>query len=367
MLCLLCYLSIFGNAIIAQDCRDILKRAEELYGKGHLDEVRTILSEECIKILSEKREKEEAYYMLALSNLYMKSIDSAKTAVMTLLRANPEYVCKRKSPIVFQKFYETFRTTPLMILGIKAGLNSSQIHAVKTYSLDQASTSQQATYKNILGFQFNGMLSLPITKRIDIMSEFGFKYFVYEFQATQFEYSRLRFREKQSFLELPIMVKFNFGDNYTFKEEKKILETINPYILAGVSGTLLLGSSASVFRKDETQTQTEAGFNGNTQVSMGSMRQKIGYYFTAGAGISYKQGRGVWSIEARYNYGFADAIKSKTRYSNQTLLFGYGYVDSDIKFRNLAVSVGYAYPIYRPKQKRNFYIEDIPTNETPQK
>lgn len=355
-------LGCLSHTLQAQDCKDALRRAIEMYEKGHLNEVRTILSDGCIKTLDTK-EKEEAYYLLAVASLYMKDLDSAKASVLTILNGNPEYVCRMKTPLGFQKFYETFKTNPIVIFGGRVGANASAIKSIKSYSLDDATVGQQGSYQHDFGFQLSGTLTLPINKRIDLIGELGFKRFTYQFKNTLFGFSEIRIQEKQSMIELPVMVRFNFANHYIFHEHRSFLNKMNPYVIAGASLTYLITSNALAFRKDNLNT--ERGFETNKQINMTNMRQKIGYYAIGGLGIEYKQGRGIWSLEGRYNYGFAPVVKAKNRYINSDLLFSYGYVDSDMKLRNLSFSVGYAYPIYRPKQQRSFYIEDLSPNDLP--
>ncbi len=354
----LCAWAMFlAPCLPAQECKDAIRRATELYEKGHLNDVRSVLTDECIQIMSDIRERQDAYYLLAVASLYIKDLDSAKKSLLIILNENPEYVCKRTTPIGFQKFYETFRTKPVLILGGKAGLNSAQIKSIRSYSLDDQTVGQQASYKSAYGFQISGVLMVPIWKNIDAIGELGFRQFNYEYKNKLFGFSDIRFKETQNWIELPLSLRFNLSNHYRFLEEKSFLNRLNPYFLAGISTTFLLGSQGTAFRSDKINT--EKGFETNKQVSVTNMRQKIGVYAIGGAGLEYKKGRMIWSIEARYLHGFAQTVKTKNRYINSDLLFSYGYVDSDIKLRNLSVSVGVAYPIYSPKQQRDFYIKDL--------
>lgn len=341
----------------------MIRRANDAYEKGHLTDVRSILYEECIQNLPDIRDKQEAYYLLAVASLYLKDLDSARNTMLTILNDNPEYVCKRRTPIGFQKFYETFRTKPIMIWGGKVGINSSRIKSIKSYTLDDLSVGQEGTYKSAFGFQISGTLILPLWKRIDAIGELGFKRYGYQFKNKQFNYSEIRLEETQNWIELPLMLRFNFANHYSFLEERNFLNRLNPYILAGFSTTYLIGSKAAAFRSDNVNN--EKGFETNKQINLNNMRQKIGFYGIAGAGVEYKKGRWIWSLECRYHYGFTDVVKAKNRFINSDLLFSYGYVDSDIKFRNLSISVGLAYPIYKPKQQKDFYIKDLSTNDLP--
>ncbi|TAG45325.1 MAG: hypothetical protein EAZ31_01480, partial [Cytophagia bacterium] len=57
------FFSLINFAIFAQDCKDIVQRAEVAYKKGHFNDVKEILVEECIKVLPLDTEKEQAYYL----------------------------------------------------------------------------------------------------------------------------------------------------------------------------------------------------------------------------------------------------------------------------------------------------------------
>ncbi|TAG93063.1 MAG: PorT family protein, partial [Bacteroidetes bacterium] len=332
----------FVNSIIfAQDCKDIVQRAEIAYKKGHLNDVKEILTDECINVLPLKEEKERAYYLLVLSNLYLKDLEAAKVMMLKILHQNPEYVCDPTSPVAFQKFYNSFKSTPFIILGAKIGGNFSQIQSTKIYSLDDFKTSQNGTFQSLPGINMQASAMIPIYKKFELVLEVGFKQYNYSFKNRQFDYSSILFKERQNLIEMPVLAKYNFGNNYNFKiRYKNFWQSLNPYVIAGVSATYLLSSKSTIQREDKL-VNSSISIN-SPEFNTKSMRNAFSFYAVGGVGLDYKKGRAIFSIEGRYHYGFSPIIKSNARYDNQEMLLTYGYVDSDIKFRNLMVTIGYA-------------------------
>ncbi len=353
------FLCLINSLIFAQDCKDILQRAEVAYKKGHLNDVKEILNQECIDVLPSNEDKEKAYYLVTLSNLYLKDVEAAKESMLKILHQNPEYICDPISPVAFQKFYNSFKTTPFIVLGAKAGGNFSQIKSEKVYSLDDSKTAQEGTYTSSVGLNIQVFVKLPIYKRIELRLEAGFKQINYSFKNRQFGYSTIKFTEKQSVIEIPIIVKYNFGNNYNFKRRSKnILQSLNPYVVGGISTTYLLASKGNIFREDKLLTNGLSTLT-SPDYNLKSMRNTFAVYGVGGIGIEFKKNRSIFTLECRYNYGFTPIIKSSARYDNQDMLLSYGYIDSDIKFRNIMITAGYAIPLYRPKQIRQFFADEI--------
>ena len=193
--CSIIFISLFTyfQPIKAQDCKDIIKKADQAYQEGHLNEVKTILSDECIKALSKKEEKQQAYYILTLVHLYLNEKDEAKVSMLNLLAIDPEYVFEPSTPLEFQKFYDTFKVRAKIVLGLKVGLNFSEVNSLKAFSLDNTQNNDNGSYKSLFGYQFQGLVIVPLSRRFEIMTEIGFKNYGYQFSKQNFGYSNLKF------------------------------------------------------------------------------------------------------------------------------------------------------------------------------
>lgn len=353
------FFSLINFAIFAQDCKDIVQRAEVAYKKGHFNDVKEILVEECIKVLPLDTEKEQAYYLLTLSNLYLKDTDEAKKSMLNILNQNPEYICLPESPVIFQKFYNSFKITPFVVFGGRIGFNSSQITSTKLYSLDNIDNAKNGSYQSKVGLNIQAMLAIQLYKKIDLLAEIGFKQFNYLYKNTQFKYSKIEFTEKQSLLELPILLKYNFGNNYNFKRRRKnFWQHFNPYVIGGFSATYLLSSKGTIKREDKFVDNTTITLN-SPEFNITAMRNAFAFYAIGGIGLDYKKYRGIFSLECRYSYGLSPIIKPATRYTNTEMALGYGYLDNDINFGNLTIMAGYSIPLYRPRQIKEFFADEI--------
>jgi Neuraminidase (sialidase) len=74
----------------------------------------------------------------------------------------------------------------------------------------------------------------------------------------------------------------------------------------------------------------------------------------ASAGIKVKDviGRGYIFFNIRYSYGLNNIVNSKNRYSNPVLMYNYLYIDNNYKINSFQYSIGYSYPLYKPKLKK---------------
>ncbi len=339
-------ITLFAN------CDEALKKAEQAYNDGRLSEIKNILTDNCIEEFNAE-DKIQAHYIQILASLYLNEKEDATKSMLALLAINPEYTCTPTTPIEFVKFYETFKVRPTLIVGFTTGGNMSQVNGLKSYSLDN-NIINKGDFSGKFGYQIGLQIAIPIAKKLEFYTEINFKSVSYQFNNKLFEYITQKFVETQSLIEMPLLLKYNFVDNYNFQKDRKhFINRLSPYVMLGVTGAYLLSSNAIVTRID-----APAGEGGtpisleSPSTSLNNMRYKYNYYATLGLGLDYKRGRSTLSFGARYNYSFAPVVDNLNRYSNQELIFKYAYIDNDIQWNNISFSIGYAYPFYKARVKK---------------
>jgi hypothetical protein len=152
--------------------------------------------------------------------------------------------------------------------------------------------------------------------------------------ADMFNYTTLNLVESQTWMHLPVTVKYNFG-------KKKFV----PFVSAGISGDLFLNSSGNLTRTNGNDVDASG-----PSVKMGNLRNKFNYSGVFGVGARYKIGYGYALLDVRYNLGLKNIVNINKRYSNTELIYYYGYIDSEFKLQNIMVSVGYLKSLYKPKK-----------------
>ena len=335
-----------------KDCAQTLKKAQAAYEEGRINDVPTIL-DDCLNIANDdktrkgnfdRNQKMEAYYLLSLTYLYLNEEESAEKILLKLLRLEPEYRLKNNAPSEFKKLYGNFRVRPVLAFGGKAGGNITRFNVTKTFSTNNPQSSVE-TYTSGLGFQVGGAVELPLNKRLGVFMEMYYSSRYYTLNNQLFGYATTNYEEVQSWIEIPLGVRFNLGDKYNFSGHLK------PYIFGGVSTGLLLAANSVVIRRDKVSADVQREVTG-TSISVSDMRNKLNISALFGAGVELKRGRGYLVFDVRYYMGLSNAINPKKRYSVNELIFKYGHVDNDFKTNNITFSLGYMYPIYKPKKIR---------------
>lgn len=335
---------LFAGAIVSgqnTNCSEVLTKAQDTYKEGRIDEIAELLKP-CLETGLAKQEKIEAYRLLTLTYLYFNEREQAQNAMTNLLKNDPEYKLRQNDPTEFVNLYNSFRTTPIFLIGAKLGINGLDIDVKKNFSLDN-SAERRGKYESEIGIQGGFMIQFPLTKRVFVLSELLYSVHSYTYTDKLFGYASLEFPEKQVHLGLPVLFNYNFGKN-----PKWI-----PYINLGGSVSYLLSANAIPVRVDETGDNNQREIT-QGEIPIASLRQKVNFNLLAGAGLKVKDilGRGYLLFDIRYSHGLNNVVNEKERYSNDDLMYNYLYVDNNFKINSFQYSVGYSYPLYKPKLKK---------------
>ncbi len=336
-----CFVNL--SIISAQNnCPQVLKKARSTYDEGRISEVSNIL-EPCLKDKNgfTKEERIEAYKLLTFTWLYFNERAKAEDCMYNFLNLNPEYILNETiDPTEFINLYSTFRNCPILIYGIKIGLNNQDINVIKNFSVDNSAISH-GIYKSALGLQLGVNLEIPVRKNISLLTELNLVQKNHTYRDEILKFAKISFHEKQTLIEIPILLHVNFST-------KKFI----PYINFGGTFSYLVNDKAIVSRKDKLNgNQVEVS---GPELNILTLRHKLLYTASIGAGLKLKNvlGNGYIIIEARYNIGLRNSVSSKKRASNIDLVYNYLYLDNDFRMNGFVCSVGFALPSYRPRIKR---------------
>ncbi|MFL5728867.1 MAG: porin family protein [Cytophagaceae bacterium] len=326
---------ISHSGIFAQNlCSQTLKKAQKEYDEGRLTEVPGVL-ESCLKGGFTRDQQLQAYRLLILTYLFTDEPELAEQNLLNLLKEDPEYkINPGVDPAEFVTLYNTYNTSAVISIGLTGGANQTRPHLMRTFSTDNS--HNKATYTPHVGFQGGLSADILIKKAFQVTTGFQIAQKNYEYSNSMFNYTNLNLKESQLWMEMPLALKYNFG------YKKKLV----PYIYGGAVGGLFLSSSGKLTRISNTGDNNASGPN----VSLTSLRNKINYSALAGAGLKYKLGYGYISLDIKYTVGLKDIANANKRYSNDDLVYFYGYIDSDFKLNNFYVSVGYFKSFYHPKK-----------------
>jgi hypothetical protein len=326
---------ISHSGLLAQNlCSQNLKKAQKEHDEGRLTEVPGIL-ESCLKEGFTKEQKLQGYRLLILTYLFTDEPSLADENLLLLLKVDPEYkINPGVDPVEFVTLFNQYNTSAVISIGLVGGVNQSRAHLDRTFATDNS--NNKATYKPHIGFQAGLSADILLKKAFQINTGVQIAQKKYEYSNTMFNYTTLNLQESQLWLELPLALKYNFG----YKNK------LVPYVYSGAAMALFLSSSGTLTRVSTSGDNNASGPN----VSLTDLRNKLNSSAFAGAGIKYKLGYGYINLDLKYAIGLKDIANPDKRYSNNELVYFYGYIDSDFKLNNFYVSVGYFKSFYKPKK-----------------
>lgn len=176
--------------------------------------------------------------------------------------------------------------------GIKAGINLAQVHA----EVD----GESETSDMMVGFQFGGYLTYPLSQNISIQPELVFnrvggKESGYD-EDLQAEVDATL---KTDYLSIPVMLRFKVGENF--------------HMLAGPQAGILISAKAKL-----------EAFGESIEVDIEDSYKTLDFGLTAGLGYS----KNKFGIDVRYNFGLAnvaDDAENDGKIQNRVFMLSVSY------------------------------------------
>ncbi|MDX1627149.1 MAG: porin family protein [Fulvivirga sp.] len=326
--------------VYGQNCSQILRQARTVYDEGRIQALPDML-QGCIDNGFTDEERTEAYRLLILAYLYLDEAEQADATMLALLEDNPQFqINEQADPAELINLYNTFRTKPIFSYGFKGGGNITLIQVLNTYGVHRLDNSD-GQYELKPGFQvaavIEKILKPRLTASLEIYFTGNFNTYTNNFVNTD---SLGRFLESQtiilsqSTLSVPVTVQYEVLTDSKY----------HPYIFGGLSVQYLMSSTFN----GETNTASES-FEGAT-VDILNQRKTLNFSGVLGVGSKIQVGKNTFVSELRFNMGLLNQVEESERFTNQTLIYDYGYIDNDFKLHSISLSIGYLLPFYDPKK-----------------
>jgi hypothetical protein len=147
----------YNQSLHAQfDCAQTLTNAEQAYYTGRFGDVKEILAN-CMTSGFNNSQKEEAYRLLVLSNIFSRNLEQADSVAIQLLHLNPQYTAHPNDPPEMKKLLSTFNTNPVYGISLQAGVYYPMFHVQEVYNV--RNIGGKVSYTGHPGFTFG--LGLP--------------------------------------------------------------------------------------------------------------------------------------------------------------------------------------------------------------
>lgn len=351
-----------------------LRESEDLYQLGQLAEIPDIL-EECLDKKTDvydqqewiKEEKIQARKLLTLTYIYLDDIKNASSAMVKLLKEDPEHEPEEGDPAEFIYLYNKYSSEPFVSVALKVGGAFTNASITETFSLTNELLSEK-DYSAGAGIFAALAFEYRFFKGFDAGIEIGLtnrRYSVSQNPVTttlvdprnnsSYNFQSLDYNAIQNYLDIPIYLK------YTFFTERRPRPLIWPFAFAGFGTSLLLNAELDQLnRRGDLREPIEEEFGGNETgdnsesppIDISNQRESLNLFAMAGVGAKIKVLRiHYFSVEARYNFGLTNVVDPGTRFTNNNpeLLWQFGLVEDDHQLSNLAVNFGFYYSIFRTK------------------
>lgn len=345
---LLVFLISIGNNLHAETtalsdsitCTQKLNKAQKVYDAGKLSEVEGFLTN-CIQNGFSKEEKMQALRLMILASLFQDEHAKAEIYLLRLLKEDPEYSLNPAiDPAEFYELYNSYRTLPVLNIGLIGGITTTNIMEKQTYSVG-SEADNNPKYKSRFGYQGGIVADILLYRKFQVHTGgiFNIKNFTYTNTFLYDKATTLTSRESEMWLDIPLALKYNIGNG-----------KMKLYLMAGGSFGVLMSANSKLSR--ENSDNSNAAKEGTEKFN--KIRSPYNISGLVGIGVRYKVGYGYVFLDGRYNIGFKNIANVKNRYftDDGNNLFYYGYVSSDFNVNNLMISVGYMKSIYKPKKIR---------------
>lgn len=341
------------NLLAQQECAFILEEAQEMFDAGLIETVPDNLSE-CLNTGFTNEEKLQAYKLIILSYLFDDNIEKADEFMLQFLTDYPAYEPVATDPREFVLLMETYDTDPILMLGGGGGVNFSfplLTEPLGVYNLKAPGASPNLV-PGRTGFHAGFRIEREIKPQLNLLMELVGANIVFDSyldderepivpSAEVTDYSVTEYYESQTQLRLPLSISYDFTST-DFK----------PYVRLGIEPGILFSARAEGRRVYLPDLGTGKSPIDVANIVVMDVRRRINVWAVAGTGFSYKLGPGNVFLDLRYHFNLLNQLKpGSDPYQFQKLTWSLYYVPEKFLLNNVSISLGYMFPLYRPKKK----------------
>ncbi len=386
---------------ILQDSVNLL---EELYNSGRLSDFKREIQGPYWTNLNQKLRKGQSFFLIQeFNNRYMRTGDeraeiSRAKKLMTLahlydqewglaeddfkdlLNSNPTYEVDFNSdpPILFDQFRK-IRKWPNITFYLQAGVNLTkpQLFTKHPFGLDN---TQNRKLEYTSGFEYVGLdfglgFNKPLFNFLQLFTlknpetsyvsdwDFAFdgliSYREFKYSHTLgtssladapegfSDFATTEFTESHWGLTLSPSLVRNFNDIRlfnNFQEPSNRRPLLVPFARLGAFSYYIWRPELS----EVTRVNTFGESVKEPFISIANIRNNWNYGFVGGLGINFRSGGNYFGIEGRYHFILNNLAESDKRYSNDDLIYKFGYIDNDFRINAFSILLQYKFANYSP-------------------
>jgi hypothetical protein len=334
-----------------EDCEQTLNHAQEEFNAGHFYGLSSMLKS-CVDHGFTREQRQRAYLLLTQAYLLLDDPIAAEDSYLKLLKANPEFVTDpNRDPMDVVYLSKKFTASPILSVFGKLGANVSPVSVIRyNYISDSKGVTENYSLRPGL---FAGVgVDWNITDNISATGELNYSSTAYkDVESNIFLRDSKEVIDKQNWFTIPLSIKYS--DN---------VGLVRPYGYFGFSASILLADKINITSLDNSPG--EAGQEVNTQSSESPIldfkykRNNLNRSLFLGGGVRYKWKLDYFFIDLRYSFGLSNITNLNALYQGDAVT-RWAHVDDLMRLNNLAFSLGYVHPLYKPRKLKNARTKSV--------
>lgn len=325
---ILCLAGVYAQ----NTCGDQLKIAQRRFDDGLLEDIPQLLAG-CMKNGFTDEEKTNAYKLLIQTYLYNEQPEKADEVMLIFLKEFPNYVIAQNDPKEFVNLHKTYRTEPIFKIEVRLSGLLNMARIVEPNSTGNSSTVK-TDYKPLVGVGTELNYINRLSKDFDFSIGISFAFARYSYTSVPLAFTKVTGTYTDLYFGLPLSLRYNFK-----------YKRINLFAKAGIEPVYLLSSKVQLERKDEAIDQP---YNGT--VDLTNLHRRFDVRPILAFGPTVKFGKGNLRLTVEIKFGFIGQLIDNNKYKNLQLQEKFMFVEDNLKFNQLNLSLAYIRPIYNPKK-----------------
>ena len=344
------------NLLAQGTCEEQLNAAAAEFEAGRFYSIPAMLKP-CIDKGFSNEQRQRAYLLLTQTYLLLQDPIAAEDSYLKVLRSNPEYETNPEvDPIDIVYLSKKFTAAPIFSIYGRAGANTSVARVISSiHTNESSSVTSKDKYSFRPGFQAGVGVNWHVIDRFSLTAELNLLNASYRRTRTNvFGKDNLESTDQRNSLVIPLMIK------YTHKNSSNL----KPYGYVGYSLELLLSDKLKVISQNRDENPDDEIGNVSTETyespnrNYNDIRTRLNRSFLLGGGVQLKRGLNYWFVDLRYSFGLTNIVKKESVFNTEEI-YRSGYVDDFLRLDNLSFSVGFMYPLYKPREVRKARTKGI--------
>lgn len=321
------------------NCTTVIIEAEDMYRAGKYDEAIQLLKTALDECKFSKREKEDAYIILAKSYLEKDNYSEADRLLVRILNNDPNFKLKENLyQEDFYSYYNRIKIRPMISGGLKLGMNIPR-YSIKHLNTVYNSADYSLAYKPVVGYMYGMFAEYQFYDNISVLTEGCFSKMAYK-------------RTIEGSGNLGLLIHYSEAlkcYEQTLNVKKYFLhKQFRPFVYLGGYLSYLHTATADIELtyklKDNITPDVDDYYLSKNNIDVLAMRNTKRGGLVVGSGISYKTKNILISADAAYRMDIGKHLtNSANKNKNEELLYKYYYIDNDVTLSRLDVSITVAY------------------------